>query len=143
MSDVEPRENPYRVAKAAAKGGRDETPHRSLFVLMIAGFEAFIGVIAGSLAPLVIGNFEELFKGFGAELPALTRFILATRHAWVLFSIAAIAIVVWIVRRPASNQKEHRRQKMAVIVYAMLFAMAAGIAVIALYLPIFQLGAVV
>ena len=143
MSDVEPRENPYRLSKAAARGRNDGTPHRSLGVLIVASFEAMVGALSGLLAPGLIGNFEELFKGFGADLSPLTRFVLASRHAWLLFAFAAIAILVWIVKRPATNQKEKSRQKVVVITFGLLFALAWGIATVALYLPIFELGAAV
>jgi hypothetical protein len=138
-----PRQNPYRVSKAAGKA-RDGAPaRRSTAVLIVAIIEAFVGIVAGWRAPRTIGDFEELFKRFGADLPGLTRFVIATRHGWWLFAIAAISILVWIAMRPASTGAEQRRQMLAVVACAVAFGVAYGLAVVALYMPIFKLGAAV
>jgi hypothetical protein len=143
VNGIEPQENPYRVSKAAAKARDDASAGRSTGVLIVASIEAFVGVMAGWRAPPTIGGFEELFKGFGADLPGLTRFVLDTRYGWWIFAIAAISILAWIVKRPATTRVEKRRQMFAVIAYAVAFGVAYGLTVVALYIPIFKLGAAI
>ena len=143
MDDNEPQENPYRVSKAAGKARDSATAYRSTGLLIVASIEAFVGIVAGWRAPRTIGGFEDLFKGFGADLPGLTRFVLDTRHGWWIFAIAAISILVWIGTRPATTRIERRRQTLAVIAYAIVFGVAWGLTVVALYIPIFKLGAAV
>ena len=137
------KRNPYRVSKAAAKARDDASANRSIGVLIVASIEVFVGVVAGWRAPYTIGGFEELFKGFGADLPGPTRFVLDTRYGWWIFAIAAISILAWIARRPATTRVDQRRQKFAVIAYGVAFGVAYGLTVVALYVPIFKLGAAV
>jgi len=142
VGSTESPKNPYRVSQGSATDA-DVPPRRPLGTLIVASFEAFVGLIAAIRMPATIGNFEELFKGFGAGLPAVTRFVLAFRHGWWLFAIVAIAILVWIVRRPPQTRVERRRQMWSVVAFAVAFGAFWGFVALALYLPIFRLGSVV
>jgi len=123
---------------------RDDGPRpRSRGVLIAAAIEAFAGLIAGAVAPSTIDNFNEVFKGFGADLPALTGFFVATSRGWWTFTIAGIAMLAWIIQRPETTALEQRRQKLAVIAFASVFGIVCALAFYSLYLPIFKLGSVV
>ena len=93
--------------------------------------------------PRAIDSFEELFKVFGADLPAVTRLVLATRYAWYLFAAIGISLAAWIIARSNVGRAEIARMKLAVTSFILLFLLAFGITFFALYLPIFRLGAVV
>ena len=134
-------DNPYRVSEAAARSA--DAPSRRPFIAIVAVIEVLVGLAAATLAPTIVSSFEEVLKGFGADLPALTRFVLATRYGWWLFAVAAVWILVWILRRPAPTPVKQRRQMLAVVGYAIALGVACGVALISLYLPIFRLGATV
>jgi len=140
VKPVEPQANRYEVSKAAVRDG-DAPVRRPIGTLIIASIEALIGLTVAIRFPVTIGNFEELFKGFGADLPGLTRFVLATRYGWWNFVLVAVGILVWIVRRPPVTYVAQRRQMYAVAAYAVAIGYAWCVSVYALYLPIFRLGA--
>lgn len=61
----------------------------------------------------VVPQFEEIFKGFGAELPAFTQLIVnisrGLQSTWYLF-LAGIVISVWLFVR-AHRNSEHFRNR--------------------------------
>ncbi|GAB1038999.1 type II secretion system protein F [Shewanella algae] len=61
----------------------------------------------------VVPQFEEIFRGFGAELPAFTQLIVnisrGLQNTWYLF-LAAIVISVWLFVR-AHRNSEHFRNR--------------------------------
>jgi type II secretory pathway component PulF len=106
---------------------------------VLAATTTFIAIRASR----VIREFEVLFKGFGTELDALTRFLMAVPDAWWVLALASIALLLWIGRRSRAPQIEIRRMKLALGALTIATGVSVAIAIIGLYLPIFKLGAVV
>ena len=89
------------------------------------------------LLSYVIPQFEELFEGFGAELPAMTRFMIAVHNHYYLLAIPGIVgnILIYMKKQTAGW-------------VLTIFSGAMGIilipfTVIAMYLPIFQMSKLV
>lgn len=69
-----------------------------------------IGVTA-LLLLMVVPQFEEIFNGFGAELPAFTQFIInlseALQNTWYYF-ICGLIIFIWLFRRSHRSSQKFR-----------------------------------
>ncbi len=73
-------------------------------------------IVTAILLIFVVPQFEELFKGFGADLPAFTQLVINLsrfmQHSWWLVGGALFAIVFGLVqlkkRSPAFNHSLHR-----------------------------------
>lgn len=77
---------------------------------------ALVTNVTAGFAPAAHNSFRELFAGFGAELPLLSRIVLGSLWIWSLLAVASIGVAVVV-----------------------LFF----VSLVSLYLPIFRLGAVV
>ncbi len=104
-------------------------------------------VLGSGLVYVTIGvgarSFAELLAGFGAELPVLTRIgIDYSRYATALTLIGLLPTIVLFVRRK-SFPGNASRYFLWVAGSFVLSLVILGIWVIAMYLPIFKLGATV
>jgi type II secretory pathway component PulF len=120
-----------------------ETVARPLGLLIHAWVLAFVGVIVALSAGHVIFQYESLFKGFGAELSASTRFVLASTWLWRLMGVCALALGVWVMVKSELTRARLRTMKLAVRAFTGVFGSFAAFSIYALYVPIFALGAVV
>jgi type II secretory pathway component PulF len=91
--------------------------------------------------PSVIGQFAQLFSGFGADLPLLTRWVVAgVTFIWIAVLGTVVAqLVLFIVYISARS----RKVKSAFWILAFVNLAALVTIVVAMYLPIFRLGSVV
>jgi type II secretory pathway component PulF len=106
--------------------------------MLICGLLAAIAIAA--VVNLVIPQFDQVFRNFGAELPLLTRLFVAGRYA--LFGLPVLVLAAWALtprRTPPGNE----RGIVALVVGIGLGVILLPLCVIAMYLPIFQLAAVV
>jgi len=117
-----------------------QRPMGLLVTAVIIGFVSGYAAIRTSAA---IKSFEEMFKGFGAEVPDITRLVLAMPYVWYLFAAIGIPLATWILARPSVGRAELANMKLAARIFIIVFALAFGVTAYALYLPIFKLGAVV
>jgi type IV pilus assembly protein PilC len=74
-------------------------------------------VVTIILLIFVIPAFEDLFKGFGADLPAFTRFVIdisqfVRDQGWILAMIAGAAIYVFFYFKKRSRQMRHFLDRM-------------------------------
>jgi hypothetical protein len=86
-------------------------------------------------------EFKEIFQGFGAELPQLTRFFLVSyQYFGVLILIGLVPCVLLLRNR---KQPVVHSNRLFMLVFASfgisLFVLSAS--VIAAYMPVFELGA--
>ena len=91
----------------------------------------------------MVPSFEELWEGFGAELPFLTLLMLKTYKFYALLAfIGIIPCVILFLNRFTYRKKQ---SKLFIIVLLNLFISFSLFAfvIIACYLPIFALGSVV
>lgn len=103
----------------------------------VAAVTAVASLTTFILLSYVIPQFESLFEGFGADLPAITHFMITVHSYYYLLAIPAII----------GNILIHLQKNTAGWVLV-IFSGAMGIilipfTVIAMYLPIFQMGKVV
>jgi len=145
MSDADPQGNPYRATKPRTVGDvrRADAGKRPMGLLIAALIEAWTAGYAATTAPSTIKGFREMFASFGADLPGSTQALLAMPFLWIPFALIAIGLLVWIGVKAQPTDVEKRRMKFALWIFGVAFAVTAGWAAIALYLPIFKLGSVV
>jgi hypothetical protein len=88
-------------------------------------------------------GFRDLFQGFGADLPALTHyFLIAYQYFGLLIMIGLIPCVLLLWNRNCPVVQSNRLFTIVVASFA-LSMFLLSVSVIAAYLPIFKLGAVV
>ncbi len=88
-------------------------------------------------------GFQDLFQGFGAELPALTRFFLNSYQYYgvlILIGVVPCVSLLWSRNRPIAESN-----RLFELVFASfgLSMFILSVSVTAAYLPIFKLGAAV
>lgn len=112
---------------------------------LLAGYLLMTAVLTliAAIAAIQIPGFTEVYRSFGAEVPAITRFVVASAPCWGVLPLisAAGAVSVWRYR-----QASRRYRHVALACLVLLVTIAVGIvplASAALYLPINKLGEVV
>jgi type II secretory pathway component PulF len=104
--------------------------------MLIAGLFAAIGIAAG--VNLVVPQFDDVFRNFGAELPLLTRLFVEARYTFFGLPLIVLAAWAWTPRRtPPGNE----RGIVALVVGLGLGVVLLPLCLIAMYLPIFKLAA--
>jgi hypothetical protein len=141
---VDKHPNPYQPP--AARVSREDADAvvvrpRALEFASIA--VAAVAVLTAGVAPSQLKTFRELFAGFGAELPWLSQVALSGKWIWPLLAMTAIGIAVWIGITRLGTRVTFRRMWITLAAYGALFVAVFLITLIALYLSIFALGAVV
>jgi type II secretory pathway component PulF len=135
--------NPYRSTVQAAAPRDDEIVVRPQGLLTAAVIETLVALAAAWALPILIDEFEALYKGFGAQLPRSTQFMLGARHGWWVFFFVALATLIWIGTRESQPRRELRHKKLLLALNAVVFGFAVTFMIVALYQPIFKLGAAV
>lgn len=107
-------------------------------VLLVFGM--LCSLVAAIVVNLVVPQFDEVYRNFGAELPWLTRMLLAGR--WLLFALPFAALLAWWLT-PAVPGQPNRRGLVAVLVGVGLPLVLVPLIVIGLYLPIFAMAGTV
>lgn len=106
--------------------------------MLSAGLLAAIAIAAG--VNFIVPHFEDVFRNFGAELPLLTRLFVEARYAFFGLPLIVLAAWAWTPRRtPPGNE----RGIVALVIGVGLGVVLLPLCLIAMYLPIFQLGAMV
>ena len=93
-------------------------------------------LVCWGLAQLLIPNFATLLVSFGTELPWATRFIL--HYYDFAFLLALLVVVAWWIW-----PREESRGLAALVFGVVLAAVLWCAGIYSLYMPIFQLGAIV
>lgn len=107
---------------------------RESLLLLCFGVSAGVAVAVGAF--FILPNFQIVFKGFGAELPLITKLLLATFRWWGI--VPLITIALWNFWPNPS-----KRGIVALIFGISSAGLLAGFALCAAYMPIFLLGATV
>jgi hypothetical protein len=114
----------------------------NLFVWGISAF-LFCAVPSGIILSS-IPHFESLFKGFGADLPTMTIFMIHWQYILLILpAILLVQICVAATRSPEEAISSHRLTIIAAGIVCGVSLAVQGFAVAALYAPLFMLGAVV
>ncbi|MCL6416086.1 type II secretion system F family protein [Aestuariirhabdus sp. Z084] len=71
-------------------------------------------VVTGILLIKVVPQFEDVFKGFGAELPAFTQFVVEISEfvqEWWLYALVAVAVFIFTTSKALEKSKSLRDSK--------------------------------
>jgi type IV pilus assembly protein PilC len=96
-------------------------------ILMIAALGALL-----FLTLRIIPTFAELFKGFGTELPALTKAIVAVSYflrKFLLVILIAMAVLVYIIRRYIKTHDGRKRYEKLLLKFPLLGSFFHGLLV--------------
>jgi type II secretory pathway component PulF len=126
--------NPYAKTPAASltNAGPQQRVSRSMIALVISWL--LLGLLCVAIQS-VIPQFGEVFSSFGADLPKLTQLVQAYHEAALLLPVVPILAYFFWPRRA-------RRVRAALILCWLSMLPVVGM-MVAMYLPIFRLGAVV
>lgn len=108
-----------------------QPPFNPLWLLAGLGASSIAGVGSLLLAP----HFRRVFASFGADLPALTGYLLD--YPWAPCLLPLLVLAIWA----AAPRPRRDRWACALGVFAGMGA--AALVVVALYLPIFGLAATI
>ena len=95
----------YKEKTEALKGKINSAMKYPIAVLVVAG------VVSGILLVKVVPQFEQIFAGFGAELPVFTQMVVDMSEfaqEWWLAGIAAIAVIYFTYREANRRSKAVR-----------------------------------
>ncbi|WP_163834694.1 hypothetical protein [Spartinivicinus ruber] len=109
--------------------------------LIVLSLFIHIGVI------FVIPQFQKVFAGFGADLPAITEFVLSTYRFYFLVFLVLLPICTLIYRKKLIYKGKEKRRKNPMLAFSVLIFVLTlvinGFSMISMYIPIFSLGSVV
>jgi uncharacterized BrkB/YihY/UPF0761 family membrane protein len=103
-------------------------------------FGMLCSLVAAIVVNVVVPQFDEVYRNFGAELPWLTRTLLAGR--WLLFALPVVALLAWWLT-PVVPGRPNRRGLVALLVGVGLPLVLVPLVVIGLYMPIFDMAGTV
>ena len=114
-----------------------ERPNGTLFsaIALAAAVLAFAGRM-----PAALQSFKDIFQGFGADLPGITKFVIGFPQLWWILALASIALLVWIIARPRVTRDELARMKLGLVVIFATALIVITVTAWAVFWPIFQLG---
>lgn len=113
------------------------------WVLWLSTFLVLVSLANYTKIFFAIPPFRELFEGFGADLPGLTRFVLDYgRYSIAFFPLGLIPLLaMW--RRRLSSSPQAGKEFRWVIASFVISVFALGVTLFGIYLPVYKLGAVV
>ena len=114
-----------------------------IWVLVLSNLMVLWSVLIYAYLFTVVPRFGELYAGFGAELPRLTAAVIDYARYTVPLVLIGIVPLVLMWRNRTAGSRTQRRNFMWVIASFGVSTTIAGIAMTGLYLPIFEMGAVV
>ena len=137
--------DPYRPPQTSVADPSINTalkPHSNLLIIS-SWLVVFVFSVIAILVPLAISSFIDLFSGFGADLPALTKFVIHSRFFWGIFSIPALALAIYITVLPTHTRRYRRRMGLVLIMILVGIVLLIVMSIVAMYLPIFRIPKVV
>jgi len=114
-----------------------------LWMLSLCVILTIISAVIYALIFFSGAGFQDLFQGFGAELPTLTRFFSASYQYFgvlILIGLVPCLSLLWNQNRPVAESNRLFRQVFASFGLSLFLL---SVSVTAVYLPVFELGAVV
>ena len=117
--------------------------HQNWWVIILAiALTVISGLIYAAIYPLV-PNFRELLANFGADLPAITKFILNSyMYYGLFFLVGLIPCIALCLNRNFLTGNEKKLFVIIAINFVLAFVVF-GFVLVGMYLPIFQMGSVV
>ena len=120
-----------------------QPPSASLLTLLACAVMALLSAIVYGIMFVATPSFSRLYAGFGADLPTLTEFFLTGGPWFLALGMLGFApFFVFLLNRPADRKT--RTIFVSVAIGSFLFSLFVFTAwVVATYLPIWKMGAVV
>jgi type II secretory pathway component PulF len=87
----------------------------------------------------VLPGFEELFKGFGGELPFLTNMVMVTYPYWLVLPAIPAFIYVKYLTNPDLTKNAKRRILYILVSLLVFSVMFLPLLIALMYLPIFSI----
>lgn len=94
-------------------------------------------LISFILMSYVVPEFEALFEGFGSELPVFTQFIITVHKYFFVLAMPGVIGNILI------HNGKYRPGWLLVIFSGAMAVLLIPLTIIAMYLPVFQMGSVV
>lgn len=115
---------------------RSTTLSISDYMKILAIIISFLFLFCALVGNLAIPTFEELYRSFGADLSVLTKVVLSTYKYWLGLALIPIPLLYLL---------EQSKKWQAITLYFLLALaiLLIPLTVIALYLPIYEMGKVV
>lgn len=107
---------------------------------VITGFNIALSLIYGIGAYLVVAPFGVLFDSFGDGLPSVTRVVMGSYPYWIVIALLPIGIYFKYLTNDGLSKAVHVRLLYCSIAILTLLILFLPFLVIALYLPVFELG---
>ena len=121
----------------------DDVGRTRLWVLLLSSVLIVWSVAIYAYIVFSVPPFQELFAGFGGELPSLTTFIIDYGRLFALLAPISIIPLVSMWRQRAVATGDKARDFARVIIAFVVSLVIGSLTVYGLYLPIFEMGAVV
>ncbi|MDJ0793077.1 MAG: hypothetical protein QNI98_02450 [Woeseiaceae bacterium] len=121
----------------------DDFGRTRLWVLLLSSFLIVWSLAIYAYIVFSIPPFQELFAGFGGELPSLTTFVLEYGRLFALLAPISIIPLVSMWRKRAEATGNKARDLVRVVIAFVVSLVIGSLTVYGLYLPIFEMGAVV
>jgi small-conductance mechanosensitive channel len=119
---------------------REDSNRMGLLFWFTSIAATFLALGLGLVGSIVVPAFDELFSGFGTDLPTQTLIIMQGRHLlWFAFFFAA---VIWFLCLFPLRYRLRKQLSIAFFLLGFLSVLIFVIAMWALYSPIFAMGAV-
>jgi type II secretory pathway component PulF len=100
--------------------------------------------VPSALIFFAVPRFHSLFNGFGADLPPATVFLLGWRYlVWILPALGLLLLGVTLITPAEKAIGRNGRMVAAFAVLCCTSMLVEALALVALYAPIFRLGAVI
>lgn len=97
---------------------------------------SFLFLFCALAGILVIPTFEELYRSFGVDIPVLTKVVLSTYKYWLGLALIPIPLVYLL--------KQSKKWQATILYFLLALAiLLIPLTIIALYLPIYELGKIV
>ncbi|WP_426138186.1 hypothetical protein [Psychrobacter sp. TWR1-1-1] len=97
---------------------------------------SFLFLFCALAVILVTPTFEELYRSFGVDVPVFTEVVLSTHEYWLGLALIPIPLVYLL----ESSKRWQATTQYFLLALAILLI---PLTIIALYLPIFEMGSVV
>jgi len=112
-------------------------------IRFLTGINASILFFYALAALFIVPQFEKLFEGFGAELPAATRFVIDSYHYWWLIPVLMIVQFLYLRFGHVTSATAQRFLFVLNLFFVALEVLFVPAMIIIFYLPIFYMGKVV
>lgn len=99
---------------------------------------SFLFLFCAIVVILVTPTFGELYKSFGVDIPVFTKVVLSTHKYWLGLGLALIPIPLVYLLEPSKRWQATTQYFLLALAILLI-----PLTIIALYLPIFEMGSVV